>query len=311
MTRKTTLEEFLNASNIIHNYKYNYSKVIYKSTHVKVKIICPVHGLFEQTPAIHKLSTGCPCCANLAGRLKISSSGEQFVEKSRKVHRELYDYSLVHYVNCKTLVKIICTKHGIFQQSPNKHLAGHGCILCGKEKPNRPRLTQKEFVQNCRFVHGNIYDYSLSEYKTTHSKVNILCSKHSVFSQTPASHFQGRGCPSCMRTGYNPIKTGYFYVLSCENQIKIGITNRSPQIRQQTISTSSGKDFILEYFLFFKDGRVPRTLESQLLELLRCNYNSPDVRHDGYTECFIDLNLNDLLSMITTKCCDILTEKET
>ncbi len=39
---------------------------------------------------------------------------EQFIEKSRQVHGNRYDYSKVNYINSRTKVTIICPKHGEF-----------------------------------------------------------------------------------------------------------------------------------------------------------------------------------------------------
>lgn len=57
-------EKFIEASNIKHNYKYDYSLVEYTGAHKKVEIVCPAHGSFHQTPSdhVHK-KAGCPICA--------------------------------------------------------------------------------------------------------------------------------------------------------------------------------------------------------------------------------------------------------
>lgn len=51
-------------------------------------------------------------------------SNESFIAKSREVHGDLYDYSKINYVNNRTLVEIICKKHGSFFQTPHNHLSG-------------------------------------------------------------------------------------------------------------------------------------------------------------------------------------------
>ena len=51
--KKFTTEQFLNKAKEIHNDKYDYSKVIYVTTKIKVTIICPIHGEFEQRPSAH------------------------------------------------------------------------------------------------------------------------------------------------------------------------------------------------------------------------------------------------------------------
>ena len=51
-------------------------------------------------------------------------------KKSREKHGDIYDYSLVNYVDSLTKVKIICPIHGEFLQSPRKHLQRQGCPNC-------------------------------------------------------------------------------------------------------------------------------------------------------------------------------------
>ena len=64
---------------------------------------------------------------------------DEFIKKSKEIHGERYNYSLVKYVNCKTKVKIICTEHGEFEQSPEKHLMGQKCKLCSIKKSAEKR----------------------------------------------------------------------------------------------------------------------------------------------------------------------------
>jgi hypothetical protein len=57
-----------------------------------------------------------------------------FINMAVEVHGLTYDYSLVKYTNFKTKIKIICRKHGIFEQDPSNHLEGNGCPSCKNEK---------------------------------------------------------------------------------------------------------------------------------------------------------------------------------
>lgn len=59
------------------------------------------------------------------------------------------------------------------------------------------KLTTEEFIEKARKVHGDKYDYSKVDYKTTHEKVVITCKKHGDFEQSPSSHLYGNGCPKC------------------------------------------------------------------------------------------------------------------
>lgn len=65
-------QEFINESIVIHENKYDYSLVEYENTKTKVKIICPIHGEFEQAPTHHIKGVGCPCCNESKGEKKIS-----------------------------------------------------------------------------------------------------------------------------------------------------------------------------------------------------------------------------------------------
>jgi hypothetical protein len=121
MPRKMTQEQFICKSKKIHKNKYDYSKVKYINSKIKVIIICPIHGDFEQPPNQHLCGKGCMWCG---GRYKIDT--REFVKRARKIHCDTYDYSQVAYVNNNTKVKIICPEHGSFHQTPSHHLMGKG-----------------------------------------------------------------------------------------------------------------------------------------------------------------------------------------
>lgn len=55
----------------------------------------------------------------------------------------------------------------------------------------------EKFISEAREVHGDKYDYSLSEYVRSKSKLTIICKKHGEFNQTPTLHKKGSGCMKC------------------------------------------------------------------------------------------------------------------
>ena len=130
---KSNKEEFINKAMAFHGNLYDYSKVVYKNSSTNVKIKCKKHGFFEQSPNKH-LSHGCKKCGHELGISKITHSGNQFVEKARNVHGNLYDYSRVKYVRSRSRVIIICPKHGEFLQTPDMHISGNGCPYCAGKK---------------------------------------------------------------------------------------------------------------------------------------------------------------------------------
>lgn len=58
------------------------------------------------------------------------------------------------------------------------------------------RVTLEEFLRRSNERHGGIYDYSQVDFKNTSTKVEIICSKHGSFWQTPTKHMAGAGCPN-------------------------------------------------------------------------------------------------------------------
>ena len=62
MRKRMSFEEFVKKAQGVHGDKYDYSQVNYVNSKTKVKIICPIHGEFEQAPEKHWLGRGCPFC---------------------------------------------------------------------------------------------------------------------------------------------------------------------------------------------------------------------------------------------------------
>lgn len=180
---------FIERANAIHNNKYNYTETIYVNMKSKVKIICPVHGAFEQTPDKHLHGKcGCPLCSG-----NVRGSKKSFVERAIIVHGDLYDYSSVDYINNKKPVKIICKIHGEFLQSPTNHLSGKGCPYCSNNVPS----TTEQFIKKAKKIHGTQYLYDKVAYTGNRNLVTIRCPKHGLFTQRPYAHLLGAGCPEC------------------------------------------------------------------------------------------------------------------
>lgn len=191
MPRRKTNEEFIEAANKLHNYKYDYSNVDYVNNRTKVCVVCPVHGSFFIRPDDHLHGHGCPSCVGLK---KYTTC--EFINKARKIHGDKYDYSKVEYVNANTKVCIICPKHGEFWQVPSHHLNNHGCKKCQYDN-NIFNTINRNFIDDAKIIHDGKYDYSKVEYINNHTKVCIICPKHGKFWQTPHDHLGGHGCPYC------------------------------------------------------------------------------------------------------------------
>lgn len=121
------------------------------------------------------------------------------IERARTIHGEIYDYSPVKYMGYKIKINIICSKHQVFQKSPNDLLGGSGCPKCGFEASAKTRRsTKQQFIQQAKIIHNNLYDYSAVVYKNNHTSITIICSTHGRFVQTPNNHLSKKHqCPQC------------------------------------------------------------------------------------------------------------------
>lgn len=145
-------EYFINQAKEVHGDKYDYSLVEYKNTKTKVKIICNKldHGVFDQVPNSHlNNECGCPKCAKEYNGYCNVSNTKEFIEKANLKHGDRYSYENVVYVNSRTKVKINCSIHNVFYQTPNDHLDGCGCKKCYK-------LLQKELLNNWYYKNWEI-----------------------------------------------------------------------------------------------------------------------------------------------------------
>lgn len=192
MKTKITLEIFINRARNIHHDKYIYSLVDFKDIRTKVKIICPEHGIFEQSPILHYYQKcGCPKCK--------TTSIEDFIKNSSKIHNNKYDYSLVKFVNTKTKIIIICPTHGEFEQLPNNHLNGNGCNKCGQIKTNiKNNKLLSYYITKSNELHNYKYIYENENIKIkAQDKISIICPIHGKFIQRISDHISGNGCPKC------------------------------------------------------------------------------------------------------------------
>jgi hypothetical protein len=125
---------FIERANIIHNNKYDYSLCKYVTAKSYVTIICRVHGSFLITPNNHLSGHGCNKCSNEYTGICSRKNKDVLIQEFKEVHNNKYDYSLVEYFSMNRKIKIICHKHGEFEQIPSNHLNGCGCPACSNKK---------------------------------------------------------------------------------------------------------------------------------------------------------------------------------
>ena len=197
-TPKSTTEEFVVKAKKIYGDKYGYSNVDYKGNKIKVLITCPIHGDWPVSPNAFLRGSECPKCF---GTPKYTT--EEFIELSKKVHGDKYDYSKVDYQGNKHKVTIICPIHGEFTQFAGSHLRGSGCSKCtvGYQVFDRSggvlKIDKEMFLKQSKESHTINYDYSKVSFVGNQEKVCIVCPTHGEFWQNPKYHMKGGNCPKC------------------------------------------------------------------------------------------------------------------
>ncbi len=303
-TKRLTTETFKERAESIHGNRYDYSLVDYYNLKTPVKIKCKVHGIFEMSPVAHIFQkSNCQKCSiekrTNARKLTLAA----FKSRAAKIHGDKYDYSLVDLVNVDTKVKIKCSNHGVFEQTPYCHLSRkQGCPLCA-EKGLAHKSNLEKFIANATRVHGDTYTYRNAVYVNSKTKVAITCRTHGDFMQAPADHVNAKqGCPVCgaentrgwSRGDYinflknKNVNQASLYIVKCFNDsevfYKVGITHQGLESRfkNKTLMPYSYTEIVLVHggagFIWDLEKRIHRLL-------LKLSYQ-PAIGFCGQTECF-------------------------
>lgn len=190
---RLTTPQFVERATRKHGSKYDYTEVNYIDTYAKVRITCRDCGLtFDQSPTNHLKGHGCMQCG---GTMKLTQ--QDFLDKAKQKHNDIYDYSQVVYVDYTTPVWLGCRRcRKWFTQQPLVHLRGSGCGPCS----GNVKLSTSEFVEKCVRSYGDMYDYSRTEYIDARTEVTIGCKEcNAWFTRTGDEHGNlHRGCPTCL-----------------------------------------------------------------------------------------------------------------
>ena len=151
-SKQLTQEEIIKRFKEVHlNENLDYSQVVYKGMHAKVKIIShdlrpdgSEYGEFWQEPVVHLKGCTHPEIGRQNQIIKQTSTTEEFIAKGKIIHaNNNYSYQFVDYINNRIKVKIFCNKldakgqpHGMFEISPDNFLHGKGCPKCGNHLSN-------------------------------------------------------------------------------------------------------------------------------------------------------------------------------
>ncbi len=191
-------EYFINLCIKTHGDTYDYS--LFEKTitrHSVVKIICPIHGTFNQKLNSHINGSHCKQCASIS-RVETNSKGKSFfIQQANKIHHNTYDYSLIENdVKSTDIVQIICPHHGVFNQLMNSHTQGRGCEQCKSDK----------FARTCLMKYGVQHPHH------RHIPTDVLNKLHSS-EWLITQHHDNRNSLSCIADDLNvsPSMVGHHF----------------------------------------------------------------------------------------------------
>ena len=128
-SKTKTIERFILQAREVHGDTYDYPGS-YRGIQKKIKIMCPVHGEFDQIALNHINGASCPSCAAQQRAEHLTAHVDSVLAKFKEVHGDRYDYSRVDYTGTKKHIEIICRRHGSFLQRAADHMQGCGCPRC-------------------------------------------------------------------------------------------------------------------------------------------------------------------------------------
>lgn len=235
MRIRYTTESFIEKANNKHNNKYIYQNFVYVKWKVKAIITCPTHGDFEQTPRDHLSGRGCSKCGRDLVTNKQRGNIETFKSRAAVIHNDYYTYDKAVYSTARKNLIITCPKHGDFLQTPDSHLHGQGCRLCGIEKvADNCRSCTEAFITKAEKRWPGLFSYANVIYTTAIKPVDITCNRcTTTFSVTPNQFLNCGNCPICDHKGFDKTKPAILYYLCVDGgtAYKIGITNYTVQER--------------------------------------------------------------------------------
>lgn len=124
--RISNTENFIRISKKVHKNRYDYSMT--KFNGMNNHVLIGYKGIFyKQSPTSH-----------IRGRrpelVKRKKTNDSFIQDANNTHNYKYLYDKVKYIKNNIKVVITCPLHGDFEQTPQSHLNGQGCLNCKKPK---------------------------------------------------------------------------------------------------------------------------------------------------------------------------------
>ena len=193
MSLKYTTKEVIIRAQKVHGDRYDYSKFEYTGSNSPGIIICRIHGEFLQTTQAHIIAKhNCPKCAYQKIALARVMPATDYFNQCKLKHNGKLSYDKADFIKLQNKIIITCLIRGDFTQRADLYLKGNGgCKKCSG-------CTTESVIVQAKIVHGDLFDYSKTEYIGNKIPMTIICRIHGEFVQTTGNHIScKKGCPTC------------------------------------------------------------------------------------------------------------------
>ena len=154
----------------MHGDKYNYDNVEYVHGGTKVKIICPSHGTFFQTPNSHLQGAGCPHCLTSYGEKKVleylNKYNVQYVRQYEITNSNLFCKNKKLFVDF-----FIPTSNTIIEYNGQQHYEAID-YFGGKERFERQKERDNAVRMYCKEHKIRLIEIPYTEYKNIETILN-------------------------------------------------------------------------------------------------------------------------------------------
>lgn len=201
-------EMFVIEAKLLHENKYNYSKIEINEPNKRINIleklpiICNTCNFEWETNIschIHN-KTGCPNCVIVSRRWNF----DKLIKAVIEIHGDKYDYSKItkDQTNCSSdKIPVICN---FCDNEWNPTIADHvngrsGCPRCSGHE----RYTLRLILEKCHKIHGAKFNYDLikeEDIVDKNSRITVLCNTcNHKWRPSITNHIYSKtGCPKCI-----------------------------------------------------------------------------------------------------------------
>lgn len=286
--KKLTEKEFINR--LPKRIKKDFEIGEYIGMKIKMILINKVSKLKYSSTPQHLIQNKYPSLRTIINRKKY------FTYKINGIHKDL---KIIKFITLSSKGTVIVEdKYNI------KYKVLIEVLLRGS-KPNFSSAINKiiYFKKISSDIHNNKFEYSLVKINSVHNKVKIICPTHGIFEQLAMSHLLGKDCKQCSSEkregGYTLSKwikssktssdfdSFKIYIIKCWNDkelfYKIGRT--FTKTNKRFISTILPYNYEIIEEITGKPKYIFK-LEKKLHKKLKTKKYRPNIKFNGYTECF-------------------------